>query len=89
MPKVIIADNAGLPLAELFGGRLKQRRLAHNMTQAQLAERTGSTAAYISQVERAQANPTLISWRRLPKFSTPMCGICFVRTTTRNLIIRN
>lgn len=59
MPKVIIADNVRLPLAELFGGRLKQRRLAHNMTQAQLAERTGSTAAYISQVERAQANPTL------------------------------
>ena len=59
MPKVIIADTVRLPLAELFGGRLKQRRLAHNMTQAQLAERTGSTAAYISQVERAQANPTL------------------------------
>ncbi|SDF92329.1 Helix-turn-helix [Sphingomonas carotinifaciens] len=29
------------------------------MTQAQFADRVGSTAAYVSQVERGQANPTL------------------------------
>jgi transcriptional regulator with XRE-family HTH domain len=29
------------------------------LTQGQLFEQTGITAAYISQIERAQANPTL------------------------------
>lgn len=59
MPKVIEADNVKLPIAELFGRRLKQRRLHLGITQGQLAEQTGSTAAYVSQVERGNANPTL------------------------------
>ncbi|WP_267347015.1 helix-turn-helix transcriptional regulator [Sphingomonas sp. GM_Shp_2] len=59
MPQVIIADNVKSAAAILFGDRLKQRRRELGLTQGQLAERTGSTAAYVSQVERGQANPTL------------------------------
>lgn len=59
MSKVTLADSVKFPAAELFGQRLKDRRRALGLTQSQLAEQTGSTAAYISQVERGQANPTL------------------------------
>lgn len=59
MPKVIVADNVKLPAAEFFGNRLKERRQELGLTQGQFAERTGSTAAYVSQIERGQANPTL------------------------------
>ncbi len=46
-------------MAQLFGERLKERRRALGLTQAQVFERTGITAAYVSLVERGQANPTL------------------------------
>lgn len=46
-------------MAQLFGERLKERRRALGLTQAQVFEQTGITAAYISLVERGQANPTL------------------------------
>ncbi len=59
MPKLIVADDLKLPAAELFGKRLKGRRRERGLTQGDLAERTGTTAAYVSQVERGQANPTL------------------------------
>lgn len=59
MRKVIVADSVKVPTAELFGQRLKDRRRELGLTQTQLAEQTGSTAAYVSQVERGQANPTL------------------------------
>lgn len=59
MQKVIVADSVKVHAAELFGQRLKDRRRELGLTQTQLAEQTGSTAAYVSQVERGQANPTL------------------------------
>jgi transcriptional regulator with XRE-family HTH domain len=59
MPRVIIADDVRLPAAALFGTRLKRLRRERGLTQAQLAELTGSTAPYVSQVERGYANPTL------------------------------
>ncbi|MDQ1159610.1 transcriptional regulator with XRE-family HTH domain [Sphingomonas sp. SORGH_AS 950] len=59
MQKVIVADSVKIPAAELFGKRLKERRRQLGLTQTQLAEQSGSTAPYVSQVERGQANPTL------------------------------
>ena len=47
------------PAARLFGDRLKQRRQSLGLTQAELFEQTGITAAYISVIERGKANPTL------------------------------
>lgn len=59
MPRYLQAEECGHPAAQLFGQRLKQRRLNLGLTQAQLFEQTGITAAYISFIERGKANPTL------------------------------
>lgn len=59
MSKFLRLDDVVQPTAVLFGARLKKRRQELNLTQPQLFEQTGITAAYISQIERAQANPTL------------------------------
>lgn len=59
MPKHLELEEIAQPAARLFGERLKQRRQALALTQAQLCEQTGITAAYISVIERGRANPTL------------------------------
>jgi transcriptional regulator with XRE-family HTH domain len=59
MAKFLRLDDVVQPAAVLFGARLKKRREDLGLTQGQLFEQTGITAAYISQIERAQANPTL------------------------------
>ena len=59
MAKFLRLDDVVQPAAILFGARLKKRREELGLTQAQLFEQTGITTAYISQIERAQANPTL------------------------------
>lgn len=59
MPKYLEAEEFVQPAARLFGKRLKARRQALGLTQAQLFEQTGITAAYISFIERGRANPTL------------------------------
>lgn len=59
MAKYLNLDEVMLPAAILFGERLRDRRKALGLTQAQLAEQTGITPAYISAVERGGANPTL------------------------------
>ena len=59
MAKYLEPEDYAEPTALLFGGRLKQRRQTLGLTQAQLCEQTGITAAYISFIERGRANPTL------------------------------
>jgi transcriptional regulator with XRE-family HTH domain len=59
MPNIIDLSEHGHPTAQLFGERLKERRRALGLTQAQLFEKTGITAAYVSLIERGQGNPTL------------------------------
>lgn len=59
MPRYLQLEEVGTPAAQLFGARLKERRVALGYTQAQLFEQTGITAAYISFIERGRANPTL------------------------------
>ena len=59
MPKHLELEDFVQPAARLFGERLKNRRQALGLTQAQLFEQTGITAAYISTIERGRANPTL------------------------------
>lgn len=53
-----VAEN-GLPFAKVFGGRIRQRRKELGFSQGILFEKTGSSAAYISSVERGTANPSL------------------------------
>lgn len=50
---------------ELFGARLRELREQRGESQRSLAERTGSTHAYISQMERGLKVPTLTMIVRL------------------------
>jgi transcriptional regulator with XRE-family HTH domain len=59
MPKYLELDEVAQPAAIVFGERLKERRKALGLTQAQLFEQTGITTAYISFIERGRGNPTL------------------------------
>lgn len=47
------------PAAQLFGLRLKKRRKALGLTQAQFIKESGITSGYLSLIERGRANPTL------------------------------
>jgi transcriptional regulator with XRE-family HTH domain len=59
MQNIINLDELGQPAAKLFGKRLKARRQALKLTQAQLFRKTAITGAYISLIEQGRANPTL------------------------------
>ena len=59
MPKYLHLEDVVQPAALLFGQRLKERRQLLGLSQGQLFEQTGITAAYISFIERGRANPTL------------------------------
>jgi transcriptional regulator with XRE-family HTH domain len=50
-------DNA----AVIFGARLRKERARSGLSQTVLAERTQSTQAYISRVERGLENPTILT----------------------------
>ena len=50
---------------QLFGGRLREVRLARGLTQGDLAERCGTSIAAISHIERGTKVPTLTTIVRL------------------------
>ncbi len=52
-------EDAGPPLARLFGQRLRDRRVALKLTQGMLFDKTGVAASYVSLIERGRANPSL------------------------------
>ena len=52
-------EDASTELARLFGQRLRERRIALNLTQSDLFDKTGVAASYISLIERGRANPSL------------------------------
>jgi transcriptional regulator with XRE-family HTH domain len=45
---------------EEFGEKLKALRLANRMTLKELAKKAGCTDAYLSQMERGLANPSVM-----------------------------
>ncbi len=47
------------------GRVLRERRLAHGLSQAQLARRAGTTQAAVSRIERGQVSPTFATLRSL------------------------
>ena len=47
------------------GQIVRERRLAHSLTQSRLALRAGSTQAAISRLERGQISPTIETLERL------------------------
>lgn len=63
-----LSEEAVLVLSALqirFGERLRQVRLAANMTQAQLAERSGLNEKYVGRVEQGRKNLRLDTMVRL------------------------
>ena len=48
--------------------RLKNLRTTNNLSQAQVAEATGTTAAYYSQIENAERTGTLPYWLRVQQY---------------------
>ncbi len=59
MAQCIDLESLSSPRARLFGERLRTRRLALGLTQADLHERTDIAVSYISHIERGHSNPTL------------------------------
>ncbi|CDO37998.1 helix-turn-helix domain-containing protein [Novosphingobium sp. KN65.2] len=59
MAEILHLDDMVLPEAILFGTRLKRHRQALGLSQMDLASRAGKGKAYISMLERGQANPSL------------------------------
>ncbi len=50
---------------ELVGDRVRERRAAAGLTQAQLADRAGLHRTFIGSVERGERNVALLSLRRI------------------------
>lgn len=50
-----------MDMRRLVGRNVKRCRLAANLTQEQLAERSGFGQQYISDLERGRRNPTIVS----------------------------
>lgn len=47
------------------GGLIRERRLAHGLTQAQLALRAGTTQTALSRLERGELSPTVATLERI------------------------
>jgi transcriptional regulator with XRE-family HTH domain len=50
-----------MDMRKLVGQNVRRIRNAREMTQEQLAERSGFTQQYISDLERGRRNPTVVS----------------------------
>lgn len=50
-----------------LGFRIRERRIARNLTQATLAERCGLHRTFIGSVERGERNVALLSLRRIAR----------------------
>lgn len=48
-----------------FGANIRKLRKLHGLPQEQLAERSGLSERYVSEVERGVANPRLMSFKAL------------------------
>lgn len=50
-----------MDMRKLVGENVKAARLARDITQEELAERSGFSQQYLSGLERGQRNPTIVS----------------------------
>jgi transcriptional regulator with XRE-family HTH domain len=63
------------------GSIIRERRLAHGLTQAQLALRAGTTQTAVSRLERGELSPTFATMQRL-LFVLGETGVLDVRPLT-------
>lgn len=63
MPKKRRIDHA--PIVKRFAGRLRERRAQAGLTQAELADRAGVAANYVSRLEAARIAPSIDTLERL------------------------
>ena len=61
-----------------FGANIRKLRKLHGLTQEQLAERSGLSEWYVSEVERGMANPRLMSLKDLASGSLLPCSDLFI-----------
>jgi transcriptional regulator with XRE-family HTH domain len=63
-----------MDMRRLVGENVKHLRVERGMTQEQLAEQSGFTQQYISDLERGKRNPTVVSLLELAQAlgSTPI-----------------
>ena len=54
-------------IQSIFGNNCKRIRNKHGFTQEEVAERSGLSLSYISELERGNSNPTLATMERLAK----------------------
>jgi transcriptional regulator with XRE-family HTH domain len=54
-------------IARTFGARVRSLRLAHGLSQEELADRAGIHATYMSGIERGHRNPSLKNIHRIAK----------------------
>jgi transcriptional regulator with XRE-family HTH domain len=52
---------------QLLGFRLRERRIAMNMTQAELADKCGLHRTFIGSVERGERNVSVLNLRMIAK----------------------
>jgi transcriptional regulator with XRE-family HTH domain len=50
-----------MDMRKLVGDNVRHQRTALNMTQEQLAERSGFSQQYLSDLERGRRNPTVVT----------------------------
>jgi transcriptional regulator with XRE-family HTH domain len=58
-------EPGGMEIGEHVGGKVRHLRLRKGWSQEELAFKSGLHRTYVSQVERADTNPTLTSLKRL------------------------
>ena len=65
------------PVLKKFGGNVREKREARNLSQEALAEQADLDRTYIGGIERGERNPTILSALRIAKaLKTTVAGLC-------------
>ena len=65
------------PVLKKFGGNVREKREAKNLSQEALAEQADLDRTYIGGIERGERNPTILSAIRIAKaLKTSVAELC-------------
>ena len=65
------------PVLKKFGGNVRGKREARNLSQESLAEQADLDRTYIGGIERGERNPTILSALRIAKaLKTSVAELC-------------